>query len=233
MPLDPVDKDLWIVEGPVVSFYGFPYPTRSVIARLPDGGLWVWSPVALTDDLREAIHALGPVSSLVSPNALHHLWLADWIAAWPQASVYGLASLARKRRDLTFTALLEDTPPTAWGGMIDQAWLRASVFLDEIVFFHRPSRTAIVGDYCQAFEETFLAAQWSAWQRPIARVWGITEAHGRAPLELRLTTLKAGRARAAVQRILAWAPERVVMAHGRWQRSNGQAWLRQSFDWLL
>ncbi|HKL62541.1 MAG TPA: hypothetical protein VJ883_04185 [Woeseiaceae bacterium] len=28
---------LWLAEGEIVSFYGFPYPTRSVIARLDNG----------------------------------------------------------------------------------------------------------------------------------------------------------------------------------------------------
>ncbi len=38
-------EDLWIAEGEIVNFYGFAYPTRSVILRLADGSLWVWSPI--------------------------------------------------------------------------------------------------------------------------------------------------------------------------------------------
>ena len=34
--LEAVDTDLWLTEGPVVDFHGFPYPTRSIIVRLPD-----------------------------------------------------------------------------------------------------------------------------------------------------------------------------------------------------
>ena len=45
--LEQVDGDLWVAEGEIVSFYGFPYPTRAAIARLADGRLWVWSPVRL------------------------------------------------------------------------------------------------------------------------------------------------------------------------------------------
>jgi hypothetical protein len=29
MMLEPIDTDLWLTEGPVVDFHGFPYPTRS------------------------------------------------------------------------------------------------------------------------------------------------------------------------------------------------------------
>ena len=35
--LEQVHDALWIAEGEIVSFFGFPYPTRSVIARLANG----------------------------------------------------------------------------------------------------------------------------------------------------------------------------------------------------
>jgi hypothetical protein len=72
------DGDIWIADGPTVSFFGFPYPTRMVLARLHDGTLWVWSPVALDDALADEIDRLGPVGHLVSPNKLHHLFLGAW-----------------------------------------------------------------------------------------------------------------------------------------------------------
>jgi hypothetical protein len=46
---------VWMVEGPVVSFYGFPYPTRMVAIQLTDGSAWIWSPVALTEELASLI----------------------------------------------------------------------------------------------------------------------------------------------------------------------------------
>lgn len=39
---------------------------------LPDEGLWVWSPVALTEELTREVDALGTVKHIVSPNRLHH-----------------------------------------------------------------------------------------------------------------------------------------------------------------
>ncbi len=44
-PLEEFAPGLWVAEGPVVSFYGFPYPTRMALIRLSDGGLFVWSPI--------------------------------------------------------------------------------------------------------------------------------------------------------------------------------------------
>ena len=71
--LRPLEVDIWTAEGPIVSFYTFAYPTRMVVVRLADGGLWLWSPIALTDDLVAETTALGDVRHLVSPNPLHHL----------------------------------------------------------------------------------------------------------------------------------------------------------------
>jgi len=232
MELQPVADALWLAEGPVVSFYGFPYPTRMVVARLPGGALWLWSPVQPNPALRAEIDALGTVRWLVSPNKLHHLYLGDWRQACPDAELWGPASVARKRRDLHFDGVLEDQAPAAWQGEIDQAWFRGSPLLDEVVFFHRRSSTAIFADMTENFGAMFLHAHWSPWKRVIARVWRITEPWGYAPLELRLSFLRRRRARATLQRILAWNPKRVIMAHGEWQRGDGRAYIEHAFAWL-
>ncbi|MFG6176005.1 DUF4336 domain-containing protein [Halomonas sp. THAF12] len=230
--LERIDTDLWLVEGPVVSFYGFAYPTRSVIVRLPDGALWIWSPIPLDDALAEEVVRLGPVAHLVSPNKLHHLGLDDWHVAFPEARLWGPPATLRKRGDLPFAEPLGDTPPAAWQGIVEQVWVRGSPLLDEVEFFHRPSQTALVADLCQTFEATFLEQHWAPWQRVIARLWGITAGRGRAPLEIRLTTVRRRTARAAIRRLIDYAPQRVIMAHGSWQRRDGQAFLQRAFSWL-
>ncbi|HKJ71360.1 MAG TPA: DUF4336 domain-containing protein [Gammaproteobacteria bacterium] len=231
-PLQAIDTDIWLAEGPVVDFYSFPYPTRCVIVRLPGERLWVWSPIALDDDLQAAVDARGEVAFLVSPNKLHHLSLGQWQRAYPGAEHWGPASTARKRPDLAFDGELGDHPPAAWAGAIDQAWFRGSPLLDEVVFCHLPSRTAILADLSENFTEAFLRDHWAAWQRPIARLWRITEPWGYAPLELRLSFLDRRTARAALAKVLGWQPRRVVMAHGRWQDEEGRAFLERAFRWL-
>ncbi len=229
--LEQVDDALWIAEGGLVSFYGIPYPTRSVIARLGDGGLWVWSPVKLTDDLRAAVDRLGPVAHLVSPNKLHHLYLQEWSAAYPAAALWGPASTIRKRPDLKFRQPLRDEPPPEWRPDIDQAWFRGSFAMDEIVFLHRPSSTVIVADLIQTFSDSFLKRHWG-WWRFLARLDGLTESQARAPGEWRLSFINRAPARRARAKVLAWNCRRVIVAHGEWQRDNGTAFLARSFSWL-
>lgn len=113
--IEHVDTGLWIADGNCVSFYGFAYPTRSAIVRLSNGDLWVWSPIELTPDLQQSVDALGPVRHLISPNKLHHLYLQDWKAAYPEAR-YGDHS---RRFESGTTCILRgfwvtNHPPNGW-----------------------------------------------------------------------------------------------------------------------
>jgi len=226
--------DLWIADGPVVDFYSFPYPTRMAVARLSDGDLWVWSPIHLDPRLRDEVEALGKPAHLVSPNKIHHLFLGEWKAAYPGAKLWGLPAVARKRRDLDFGGELGDLPPAAWEREIDQAVFRGSLFMDEVVFFHRPSRTAIFGDLIENFSLGFLrdTPGWRGWRATIARLWQITEPCGMAPLELRLSFIRRRVARQALTKTLAWDPKGVVVAHGTCATTNGRAFIQRSFRWL-
>jgi hypothetical protein len=229
--LEQVHDALWVVDGDIISFLGIPYPTRSVIARLRNGDLWVWSPVKLTPDLRAAVDRLGPVRHLVSPNKPHHLYLKDWNAAYPESQLWGPNSTIRKRSDLTFREALKDRPPDEWLPDIDQASFDGSFAMDEIVFLHRPSATAIVADLIQAFSERFLREHWG-WLRFAARLDGLTQNQACAPLEWRLSFIKRARARRAREKVLSWNCQRVIVAHGEWPRTDGNAFLTRSFRWL-
>lgn len=222
--------DIWVAEGPVVPFLGFAYSTRMAVIRLSDGGLFVWSPIALSAELKQAVDDLGPVRFLVSPNKLHHLFLGEWKQAYPQARLYASPGLRAKRKDLAFDADLGEAPEAAWAADIDQVMVQGSRFLTEVVFFHRASGTAIFTDLIQNFPPDWF----KGWRGVIARFDGLVAPHPGAPRELRASFLFHRRqARAAVERILAWPIERVLIAHGDCATSDGADFVRGAFDWLL
>ena len=228
--LDEFGPDIWVGEGPVVPFMGFPYPTRMVVIRLADGGLFVWSPIALSSELKTAVDALGDVRFLVSPNLLHHLFLGEWKTAYPQARLYASPGLRKRRKDLAFDADLGDAPEPAWAADIDQVAVAGSPWLTEVVFFHRASRTAIFTDLIENFSPDWF----KGWKGFVARLDGIVQPHPGAPRELRWSFLFQRRqARSCLERILAWPIEQVVMAHGAMVTADGAAFVRKAFAWLL
>jgi Domain of unknown function (DUF4336) len=227
--LQPFGPDIWIADGPVASLYGFPYSTRMAVIRLSDGSLFVWSPVMLSTALRAAVDALGPVRHLVSPNALHHLFLAEWTSAYPEARLYASPRLRRKRRDLSFNAELGDAPEPAWAGDIDQVVVHGSFALTEIVFFHHHSRTALFADLIQNFPRDWF----KGWRGVVARLGGIVAPHSGTPSDWRSSFVNRRAARAALARVLAWPIERVVIAHGLLPTADdGAAFVRRAFTWL-
>jgi hypothetical protein len=224
-----IDREVWIADGPTVPFLGvFPYPTRMAIVRLRNGDLWVWSPIALDDALAARVDALGRVRHLVSPNKIHHLFLADWSRRWPQASLWASPGLARRRPDLSFAGELDDAPEPAWAGEIDQVVFRGSFAMEEVVFFHAASRTAFFCDLIQKFDPASLSG-WRAW---FMRLDGLVGAGGSTPREWRLSFTRRREARRALARALAWNPQRLVIAHGVWVREHGAENLARSLAWL-
>jgi hypothetical protein len=150
--LKPVGENLRVADGPIarMAYLGtsIPFPTRMVVVRLANGGLFLWSPTEPDEDLRSEIDALGPVCHLVSPNKIHYAHVAPWKRAYPGA---GASPGARERAacqgaDVTFDADLGDEPEGAWSEDLDQLVFRGSRFMEEVVFFHRGMRTLVLVD---------------------------------------------------------------------------------------
>jgi Domain of unknown function (DUF4336) len=219
---------IWLADGPVVPFYRFPYPTRMAVIRLSDGGMFVWSPVALSAALRREVDALGPVHHLVSPNPIHHLFLGEWKSAYPEARLYASPGLRRKRRDLAFDAELGDAPEPDWAADIDQVQVRGSFVMTEVVFFHHASHTVIFADLIENLPRDWF----KGWRGVLARLDGIVAPNPGAPREWRASFFNRPAARAALARILAWPIERVLIAHGEPATANGAAFVRRAFAWL-
>lgn len=226
--LEEFGPSLYLANGPVVSFYGFPYTTRMAIAHLPGNELWVWSPVRLTEELASSVEALGRVAHIVSPNKIHHLFLGDWVKRWPSARLYAPPGLARRRPDLDFHCKLEDQPHPAWANDIDQVVFRGSFLMDEVTFFHRPSSTAIIGDLVQRHPESTMVG----WRGLLMRLDGLVGERGSTPLEWRLSFLSRRQARKARDRVLQWNAERLLVAHGDNSNTDATPILAEALRWM-
>ncbi|MCB1397678.1 MAG: DUF4336 domain-containing protein [Rhodobacter sp.] len=232
--LKPVAEDLWIADGPAIRFYGMPFPTRMTVVRLPDGGIWLHSPIAPDPGLVAQVRELGPVQHLVAPNWIHYAFLPGWQALEPGAVVWAAPGVAERAASrgvaLRIDRSLEGAGAAAFAGAVEPLLVPGSPVHREVVFWHRASRTLIVTDLIENFERRALPA----WMVPLAWMGGILDPDGKAPADMR-ATFRGGRAalRGAVARMLDWAPERVILAHGRWYPSGGVDEVRRAFRWVL
>lgn len=221
--------EIWIASGPTVTAAaGFHYPTRMAVIRLSGRALFIWSPVALSDELRAAVDALGEVRYLIAPNSLHHSFLEEWRRAYPAARLYAPPGLRQQRKDLKFDADLGDAPPAEWSEDIDQVLVRGNLITTEVVFFHRRSGTVIFTDLIQHFSPTWF----TGWRALVARLDLMTGPEPQAPRKFRTAFVNRHLARIALRRILAWPAQGVLMAHAAPVRADGQAFIRRAFRWL-
>ncbi|RYG36372.1 MAG: DUF4336 domain-containing protein [Burkholderiales bacterium] len=226
--LETFGDDIWIASGPVVTSMGFRYPTRMAIIRLASGKLFIWSPVAISPDLRADVEALGEVGFIVAPNSLHYVFLKEWSAAYPQAAVYAAPGVRERCKDIAFAGELGDEAPAAWAGEIDQAPMRGNLITTEIVFFHRKSGAVLFTDLIQHFRPGWFKGV----QALIAKMDGMTGPAPRVPQKFRTAFVDRKAARASLSRILSWPAQKVLMAHAEPVMSDAQAFIARTFAWL-
>ena len=220
--------EIWTVEGPEVAVLGFRYPTRMVVIRLMTGGLWLWSPVALSGRLRTALAELGEVRHLVAPNTLHDRFIGEWRQAYPGATLHAAPGLRDQRKDIAFDTELDDTPPPEWTADIDQVVVPGNRITTEVVFFHHKSGTVLFTDLIQQFRPGWF----TGWRALVARLDAMVGTAPSVPRKFRVATADRRAARAALRRILAWPSARLIMAHGKPVQHDGHAVIARAFRWL-
>ena len=221
--LERVREDVWTLARPQ-RFWGLETGTRMTLVRLSDGGLFVHCPVALDDDLRRAVDALGPVRAVVASSLYHHLYAGAWMEAYPDARVFACPGLEKKRADLRWSGVLGDEAPALWAADLDQVFFSAR-FEKEVVFFHRKSRTMICADAL-----INLSSHPSRVTRAVAFLMA-NRAPGKGWVE-RFAVRDRARAREEVARILAWDIDAIVLAHGALVEHGGRDVVRDAYGWL-
>jgi hypothetical protein len=219
-------EDLWTAERPQ-KFYGLPVGTRMTVIRLSRGRLLLHSPVALDSELCAELDAIGRVCYAVAPNRLHHLYAGAVAQRYPEARLWVAPGLGHKRPDLAFEAVLGDQAPEEWGQEVGQVFFRGRPYENEVVFFHRASRTLLLCDLAFNFGPRTAAP--TRLLMKLLRSYGCFGPSKLDPLLIR----DRDAARRSLERILAWDFDRVVVAHGEVLERGGREALRTGYAWLL
>ncbi len=231
----PFGPQIGIVDGPFeyLRMAGvrlpLPFTTRMTVVQLKNGDLFLHSPIAFDAALAKHLQSMGTIRHLVSPNQFHYAHIGEWSRAFPDAVTWASPRARRRARargiDVQFKMDLGPDPPEEWRDEIDQVALPGGIF-GELVFFHKPSRTLVLTDTIINIELDKMNQPWrfATW------LTGMYHPRGQLFFGMRLPLLlQKKKATAAVERILSWEPQRIILSHGRCFESNAGEILRRIF----
>lgn len=199
------------------------------IARLPDGQLWIHSPVAYSPALGQALEALGTPAHFVAPSIYHDLYWSEWFAAYPQAQFYAVSGVREEHPELPFTHVLDKKPPSEWSDAFAQVPVGGMPKLNEIAFLHKESNTAIITDLVFNYDKD---PGFNFATRCSLKVFGTYNRYCGVSRLLRTTFADKSAVRRSVDEIIAWDFSGMVVGHGRPIADNGSAALRSAYDFL-
>lgn len=225
MALETVTRDLWVAHDPGHTYLGLHLGSRMTVARLPDGGLLLHSPVSLDEPLLAEIRALGTVTHIVAPSLFHHVYAGPAHAAFPDAQLHGPEALHRKRKDLRFDHVLTGTAHPDWQGTLVPVGIDGCM-LGETVLVHVPSQTIISSDLTENFQTS---DHW--FTRLYLKAAGLEGQIGWSRL-LRVVYTDHRAARASLTRLLAHDFDRIILAHGAVIETGGREALERTFHFL-
>jgi hypothetical protein len=224
-----IDKDIWVAERPL-TYFGLSVGTRMTLIKLSNGELVVISPIDIDDIVAAEIDRIGRVVHIIAPNLYHYLFAASFKDRYPHATFWGAPGLTNKRPNLTVdrsiapdgNLLLDELTYTFFDGF---QTLTPSGFdpLNECVFFHPPSRTLILTDTAFNFDNSY-----PLLTRLATRLIGGYRELSPSLLE-KIASRDKAQVRGAVDRVLAWDFDRVIVAHGCIVETGGKEQFRSGY----
>lgn len=220
-----VTEGVWVSSDPV-RILGTHLTATMTVLRLASGKLLVHSPVAMTTERRSGVEQLGEVAHIYAPNLFHHLWTADWTAAFSEARLHAPHGLSKKRPELEIHRHHGADSDSDWSTSVEEIPIQG-FRLRESALFHRSSGTLVVADLVHN-----VGRPSGSWTKTYTTSMGFydTVALSRA---LRWTAFSdRTAARRSIDRVLALPFERIVVGHGTPITTAAKEQLTEAFRWL-
>ena len=223
-------QNVWIVDGPNVRDFGVMFPTRMIVVSLANDSLWLDSPVPVPFDTLKRITELGPVSYLVAATPRHVWRLEAWHTLFPKAQVWAprTTPLTLKKGHLPFTGRLSDAPNPEWADDFDQLAFKGNPLIEEVLFFHKASRTVILDDLIQVHP----SVKGKPLRNAFFQLEGVASPPGGVGLDIRLSFTNRTLARRSLDKLLSWDFDKLIIAHGACIEEDAKPFVEQAFHWL-
>jgi len=252
MVMRKITPDILICSVPFKRFGLINVGGRGTIVRMQNGSLAVFSPVALTDAVRNSVREMGEVKYITALDNEHHIFLDPWHKEFPSAKILGPEELAPKRKkqgkELPFAYLFKESEPSPRPTGIDEDFDREfeceyayGHANKEVVVLHRPSKTMIQADFLwnlPAHEQMSKSGE-SGTHGFLTRMFAaIQTTSGSAIWQKRLLWYAiAAQNRDAFNkscaRIDAWDFDRIIPCHGDVIETGGKGIFRKVMEWHL
>ena len=219
-------EDIWIANGPSVGFVVASLPTRMIVVKLSDGSLWINSPVAVSSETLNQIERIGPVRYLVAPTTFHVWRLEQWHKLFPDAQLWGPPKVSRGSSHIAFSGRLQNFAPAGWAGDLEQLVFKGNLFIEEVEFLHKKSRTLILTDFLQNYN----CERGDPAGNIVKQIGGVL--NGGVPLDLRLSFTNRQLGREVLATLLSWDFDKLIVAHGSCVEHDAKAFVENAFRWL-
>ncbi|MGD8788026.1 MAG: DUF4336 domain-containing protein [Burkholderiales bacterium] len=212
---------IYIVEYPI-RFGGLDLFSRMTIVKLNNGKLWLHSPCKPDATLKSEIDRLGEVAYIIAPGNFHHLYVADIQADYPDAETFLCPGLEKKRADLRFDWILGNRPDPRWKSDFEQTLIQGTRIINEVAFLHKPTQTLILVDLLENIGDDYThdaGLLLKFWWKAVFHMWN----HPKPAPEYQMGWGDKEIVRKALERILSWEFDRIIIAHGNLIESEAKA----------
>lgn len=222
--------NVWIIDGPTVRDFGVLFTTRMTIVSLADGSVWIESPVSVPFETLKRIAEWGQVRYLVAATPRHVWRLAAWHTLFPDAQLWAPrpTPFTLKKGHLPLTGMLKDTPPSDWSLDLDQLAFQGNPLIEEVLFFHKASRTVILRDLIQVHP----SVKGKPLRNALFQLEGVASPPGGVGRDFRLSFTNRKLARRSLDKLLSWDFDKLIIAHGACIEKDAKPFVEQAFHWL-
>jgi len=222
---------------------------RGTIVRLQSGALAVFSPVALTDEVKETVAKLGEVKYIAALDIEHHIFLGPWHAAYPTAKVLGPEGLPEKRAkqknedvpfSVVFSATKNDSVDPEFDSEFEYEYVSAHAN-KELVFNHKPTKTLIEADLLfnlpatEQFSKTGVPAT-TGFLTKLFKAINNTEGAAMGQRRFIWYATSSGDRKgfaASAAKINGWDFDRIIPCHGDVIETGGKGIFQKIMAWHL
>lgn len=218
-------ESVYISTDPV-KILGTQLTATMTVLRLASGKLLVHSPVRISAARQSIVEQLGEVAHIYAPNLFHHLWAADWAAAFPGARLHAPPGLSKKRPDLDIHRYHGSDADSDWSESFEEIPIDG-FRLRESALFHHTTGTLMLADLVHN-----VGRPSGSWTKTYTSLMGFYDTVSLSKM-LRWTAFSdRAAARRSIDRVLALPIERIIVGHGAPITTAAREQISEAFRWL-